>query len=63
MNAAQELLDAIHALWSIATPESVIAERLHISSDIVAFAIEYGTLPARELPVLWQPEPKLISDR
>ena len=61
MNAAQELLDAIHSLWSIATPVNVIAERLHVDSDIVAFVVEHGTLPARELPVLWKPEPNPIS--
>ena len=54
--AAETLVEAIRILHSIATPAAEIAKRLHIDQATVLYVIEWGTLPPRQLPLLWDDE-------
>ena len=54
--AAETLVEAIKILHSIAVPAAEIARRLHIDQATVLYVIEWGTLPPRQLPLLWDDE-------
>ena len=53
-NPGETLVEAVKILHSIATPAAEIARRLHIDQATVIYVIEWGTLPPRQLPLLWR---------
>ena len=50
----ETLVDSVKILHSIGVPAAEIARRLHIDQASVLHVIEHGTLPARQLPLLWR---------
>ena len=52
-SANQDLIEAITILRQLCTPTAEIARRLHIDQATTQHVIEHGTLPARQLPLLW----------
>jgi hypothetical protein len=53
-NAASDLVDTIRTLHSICVSAAEISRRLRIDQATAIHAIEHGTLPARQLPLLWR---------
>ena len=60
---ASELVTAVTMLHEICTPDAEISRRMHCDLKTVQHINKHGEVPHTQLPVLWQPEPKLISDR
>jgi hypothetical protein len=60
-NPGETLADSIRILHSIATPAAEIARRLHIDQATVLYAIEWGILPPRQLPLLWRDDSGVVS--
>jgi hypothetical protein len=59
--AAENLVEAIKILHSIATPWHQIAKRLHIDEAVVRCVIEWGILPPMQLPLLWRDDWEVTS--
>jgi hypothetical protein len=52
------LVEAVMLLNSIATPAAEIARRMHVDQATVLHALKHGTLPVRQLSMLWIDEPQ-----
>ena len=59
--AAENLVDSIKILHSIATPAAEISRRLRIDQGTALYVIAHGTLPARQLPLLWRDDSAVTS--
>ncbi|MEO2015511.1 MAG: hypothetical protein ABGZ53_14180 [Fuerstiella sp.] len=52
----ESLVEAILLLHSIATSAADIAQQLHIDQATCLHVIQNGTLPQRQLPLMWREE-------
>ncbi|MEO2017267.1 MAG: hypothetical protein ABGZ53_23160 [Fuerstiella sp.] len=52
----ESLIEAILLLHSIATSAADIAQQLHIDQATCLHVIQTGTLPHRQLPLMWREE-------
>ncbi len=52
-STSQSLIDSITILWQVGYPIREIAKRLHIDQATTMHVVNNGTLPARQLPLLW----------
>ncbi len=53
-----DLIAAIMSLHSLRKPAAEIARRLHVDQATVLHALKHGTLPVRQLSMLWIDEPQ-----
>ena len=60
-NAASDLVDAIKTLHSICVSAAEISRRLRIDQGTALYVIAHGTLPARQLPLLWRDDSAVTS--
>ena len=60
-NAATDLVDTIKTLHSICVSAAEISRRLRIDQGTALYVIAHGTLPARQLPLLWRDDSAVTS--
>ncbi|MEO2014416.1 MAG: hypothetical protein ABGZ53_08570 [Fuerstiella sp.] len=52
-----EIVEGVQFLHSIFKPAATIAKRMHYDLETVEHIIQHGTVPHRQLPLLWRDEP------